>query len=77
MKFTDGFDGAFLDGFVDLSADCRSSSNCSCFDSVRCINHLLLFFLVVIILVFFRAGGGGIRGSSCFCFERDGAVDSV
>ena len=89
MKFMDGFDGAFLDGFVDLAADCRSSSNCSCFDSVRCIDHLLLFFLIVIILVFFRAGGagGGSRGrgsdggicgrGSCFFFERGGAVDLV
>jgi len=93
MKFTDGFDGAFVDGFVDLAADCRSSSICSCFDSVHCIDHLLLFFLIVIILVFFRANGagGGSRGcgcgsggssgssreGSCFCFEKGSAVDSV
>ena len=87
MEFTDWFDGAIHDGIIDLTRDCCSSSNCGCFDSVCCIDHLLLFFVVIIlvsevIVIDYdseRLVGivSGVRVGSCFFFERRGAVELV
>jgi hypothetical protein len=42
MKFVDGVNGTFENGITNEAVDCRSPSNCCCFDNISSVNHLLL-----------------------------------